>query len=155
MNQAVALKRLEVKAAREARAFEREKILYDRVLTPNMIRLLLIMAIISYSTWCARSKKNVGPVQSALAFALPGIGIPVIAADAGITDKYALAAISAVGLTYTGLQSAQGWSDAGILGDVPIVGPIGVNDIKKFLADLGTAPAGSMQALISAVNPFD
>lgn len=115
------------KAAREARAWEREKILWDRVLTPGVVRLLLVSGIIAYSTHCARGKEggNVGPVQSALAFALPGIGIPIIAAEAGITDKYALAAISAAGIGYTTGQMVLGWNEAGILPKADISDALG------------------------------
>jgi len=109
-SEAVKLKRLELKASREARNYEREKLLMEKILTPNVARLGLLAAIIAYSTYCARSKENVGPVQSALAFALPGIGIPLIAADAGIKDKFALAAISAAGVGYTTGQMVHGWS---------------------------------------------
>lgn len=111
----VKVEREKRKAAREAREWEREKLLYERLLTPNMVRLALISGIIAYSTHCARSKENVGPVQSALAFALPGIGIPLIAADAGIRDKYALAGISAAGIGYTTGQMLEGWKSAGVL----------------------------------------
>jgi len=111
---AVMVEREKRKSAREARAWEREKILYDRLLTPNVTRLALVAGILAYSTHCARSKENVGPVQSALAFALPGIGIPLIAADAGIKDKWALAAISAAAVGYTTGQMVQGWESAGI-----------------------------------------
>lgn len=111
----VRVEREKRKAAREARAWEREKILYERVLTPNMTRLIMVAGIIAYSTYCARSKENVGPVQSALAFALPGIGIPMIAADAGIRDKYALAGISAAGIGYTTGQMLEGWKQSGVL----------------------------------------
>jgi hypothetical protein len=45
-----------------------------------------------------------------LAFALPGIGIPLLAADAGVKDKFALAAMSAAGVGYTTGQMVQGWS---------------------------------------------
>lgn len=112
---AVKLAREQRKAAREARNWEREKLFYDRVLTPNVVRLGLVAGIIAYSTYCARSKENVGPVQSALAFALPGIGIPLIAADAGIRDKYALGAISAAGIGYTTGQMLEGWKDMGVI----------------------------------------
>jgi hypothetical protein len=111
----VRVEREKRKAAREARAWEREKILYERILTPNVMRLVMVSGIIAYSTYCARSKENVGPVQSALAIALPGIGIPIIAADAGIRDKYALAAISAAGIGYTTDQMLKGWKEAGVL----------------------------------------
>jgi hypothetical protein len=108
-SEAVKLEREKRKTAREARNYEREKRLIDTLLTPNLMRLVLVSGIIAYSTYCARSKENVGPVQSALAFALPGIGLPLIAADAGIRDKFALAAISAAGVGYTTGQMLQGW----------------------------------------------
>jgi hypothetical protein len=100
------------RAAREQREWETQKRIMDAVLNPNVIRLLLVAGIIAYSTQATRSKENVGPVQSALALALPGIGIPLIAADAGIRDKYALAAISAAGTGYAVGQMAVGWKDA-------------------------------------------
>jgi len=112
---AVKLERLKRKAAREERNWQREQLLYDRVLTPNVMRLVLVAGIIAYSTHCARSAENVGPVQSALAFALPGIGIPLIAADAGIRDKWALGAISVAGIGYTTGQTLEGWSVAGVI----------------------------------------
>lgn len=115
MGEAVRLEREKRKAAKEARAWEREKLLMDRFLTPNVVRLLLLSGIVAYSTYCARSDENVGPVQSALAFALPSIGIPMLAADAGITDKYALAAISAAGVGYTTGQMLVGWKQAGVV----------------------------------------
>ncbi|GAJ01617.1 unnamed protein product [marine sediment metagenome] len=102
---AVKLEREKRKRARDERNWEREKLFYERVLTPNVTRLLMVMGIIAYSTYCARSDPGVGPVQGALALAGPGIGIPVIAADAGITDWKALGAISLAGLTYTGIQA--------------------------------------------------
>ncbi len=108
---AVKVEREKRKAARDQRNWEREKLFYERILTPNVTRLLLIMGIIAYSTHCARSERDVGPVQTAMAFAGPGIGIPVICADAGITDKYALAAISAAGIGYTGMQAITGWAE--------------------------------------------
>ncbi len=112
MNTALAIEREKRRAAREARNWEREQILYERLLTPNVVRLGLMASIIAYSTYCARSSENVGPVQSALAFALPGIGLPLLAADAGITDKYALAAISAAGVGYTTGQMLLGWQNS-------------------------------------------
>lgn len=95
----------------------RELEMWDRVVTPNVYRLALLCIIIAYSTMIARSDKKEGPVQSALAFALPGIGIPMLAADAGITDKYALAGISAASIGYVTGQMMLGWWDAGILPD--------------------------------------
>jgi hypothetical protein len=135
---AVKLEREKRKREREARAWEREKILYDRLLTPGVVRLGLVSAIIAYSTYCARSKENIGPVQSALAFALPGIGIPIIAAEAGIHDKYALAAISAAGIGYTTGQMALGWMDAGMI---------------PSPTDLASQGAGQLEAAVRALIP--
>jgi len=98
-----------VKLEREKRKTAREERLWELVSDPAIRRLILVSGIIAYSTYCARSKENVGPVQSALAFALPGIGIPIIAADAGIKDKWALAAISAAAVGYTTGQMLEGW----------------------------------------------
>lgn len=123
----VLVEREKRKAAREAREWEREKLILDVVLSPPVVRTALAAGIIAYSTWATRSEHNVGPVHSALAFALPGIGLPLLAADAGITDKYALGAISAAGLTYAGLSAAQGMPAGttieSFLGAIPIVGP--------------------------------
>lgn len=103
----------------------------DPALSRNLVRLALICGIIAWSTSIARSGKNEGPVSSALAFALPGIGIPLIAADAGITDKYALAGISAAGVGYVTGQMIEGWFNAGILPDKADIWGI----IKDFLPE--------------------
>jgi len=116
-SEAITLARIKRRSEREARNYQREQFLMESVLTPTVVRLGLLSAIIAYSTYCARSETNVGPVQSALAFALPGIGIPLIAADAGIHDKWALAAISAAGVGYTTGQMLKGWQVAGVGGD--------------------------------------
>jgi len=111
VNDAVRVEREKRKTARAISRMAREDRILDVVLSPNMIRLGILAGIIGYSTYCARSESNVGPVQSALAFALPGIGIPMLAADAGIKDKYALAAISAAGVGYVTGQMALGWNE--------------------------------------------
>lgn len=103
-----------IRLEREKRKTARDAKLWEMVSDPTVKRLLLLSGIIAYSTYCARSEHNVGPVQSALAFALPGIGIPLIAADAGIKDKWALAAISAAALGYTTGQAIKGWEQAGV-----------------------------------------
>lgn len=127
MNDALKVARENRRAAREARQWEREQLILDRVLTPNVVRLGLAAGIVAYSTYVTRSEQRQGPIASALAFALPGIGLPLLAADAGVTDKYALAAISAAGLTYAGLSAAQGMPPGATLeslvGAIPLVGP--------------------------------
>lgn len=111
---AVKLERERRRTAKLLRDQQLQDRVLDTLLSPNMIRLAMIAGIISYSTWACRSERNVGPVQSALALALPGLGIPMIAADAGIKDKYALAAISGAAIGYTTGQMLVGWHEAGI-----------------------------------------
>lgn len=103
-----------VKLEREKRKTAREEKVWALINDPNVKRLLLVSGIIAYSTYIARSKEDAGPVQSALAFALPSIGLPLIAADAGIKDKWALAAISSTAIGYTTRQMVQGWEVAGV-----------------------------------------
>lgn len=103
------------KDAQLARQHEIQDRVLDVVLSPNMMRLAMVAGIIAYSTHVTRSPHKEGPVASALALALPGIGIPLIAADAGIHDKYALAAISAAGVGYATGQMLTGWQEAGVL----------------------------------------
>jgi hypothetical protein len=113
------LERERRKTLAQEHAWERERLLYDRLLTPAVIRTALVAGIIAYSTHVARSPQNQGPVQSALAFALPGIGIPLIAAEAGIRDRWALAAISSAGVGYVTGQMLSGWQSVGLLPDSP------------------------------------
>lgn len=105
--------RVQARADKQARQDAQLDRLMDLVTQPAVLRVGLVAGIIAFSTWATRSEKNVGPVLSALALAGPGIGIPIIAADAGITDWKALAAISATGLSYTGLSMLKGWGDSG------------------------------------------
>lgn len=115
---------LAVKLEREKRKTDREKwtrdLLRETILSPNMLRLAMVAGIIAYATSEARSSENVGPVRSALAFALPGIGIPMIAADAGITDKWALAGISAASVGYVTGQMLTGWTEAMAGSPIPL-----------------------------------
>lgn len=107
--------RLARRREKEQRDAEIQRMVIERLLlNPNVIRVGLAAAIIAHSTWATRSAHNVGPVHSALALAGPTIGIPLIAADAGIKDKYALAAIAGMGGAYAGLSALKGWEDAGV-----------------------------------------
>jgi hypothetical protein len=143
MTDAVRLEREKRKTLKAEQAARLQERLLDVVLSPNMVRLGIMSGIIAYSTHCARSKENVGPVQSALAMALPGIGIPLLAADAGIRDKYALAAISAAGTAYATGQMVAGWKEAGILPDPSAI----ADEISSALTDIG-------ERAVSWVNPF-
>lgn len=79
------LEREKRKTAREARAWE---LLTD----PTVKRLALLSAIIAYSSYVT-SKPDAGRTETALAVALPAMGIPMLAAEAGITQWEALLAI--------------------------------------------------------------
>ena len=98
-----------LKAERRARYEDR---LLDVLTSPAVLRTVMVAGIVAYSTNVCRSDQKAGPVQTALAFALPSIGIPLIAADAGIKDKYALLALSAIGLGYVTEQAGVGLVDA-------------------------------------------
>lgn len=112
MSEKSALVRLEREKRKTAREADLRALLKTTVFSENMIRLALAAGIIAYSTHEARSDENVGPVRSALAFALPGLGLPLLAADAGITDWRALGAISAAAVGYTTGQMGIGWLEA-------------------------------------------
>lgn len=133
-----------VKVEREKRKSDREsftrELLKDTILTPNMVRLAMVAAIIAYATAEARSSENVGPVRSALALALPGIGIPLIAADAGIKDKWALGAISAASVGYVTGQMVTGWLEVMGGGQLPLPSPSNIYDWLKNIGGPGYLP---------------
>lgn len=83
-----------VRLERERRKTQREQRLWELATDPNVRRLVLLSLIVAYSTHVTRSKQQESPVASALAMTLPTVGIPMLAADAGITDWRALAVIS-------------------------------------------------------------
>lgn len=88
MDAAVKLERAKRKTAREARMWA---ILDD----PMVRRLLLLSAIVGYSSYVS-GKQDAGRTETALAVALPSVGIPLLAADAGIHDWKALLALGVV-----------------------------------------------------------
>lgn len=102
-----------VKLEREKRRSAREERLWGLVTDPAVKRLLLLSLIVAYSTYVTRSKTNAGPIQSALAMTLPTIGIPLIAADAGVKDWRALLAFGGVAGGLTALSAEAGLRDVG------------------------------------------
>lgn len=128
MTDAIKLEKLKLKTKRAEWQHEREQLLLDRVFTPGVIRVLLMAGLLAYATHEARSPDNIGPVRSTLAFALPGIGVPMLAAESGIKDKYALAAISAASVGYVTGQMIKGWQDVGIFPQLP-----SPNSVMDFL----------------------
>jgi hypothetical protein len=128
-----------VKLEREKRKTEREARLWELFSDPNVRRLVLLALIVAYSTHVTRSKTQKGPIQSALAMTLPTIGIPLLAADAGIRDWKALAVISGVSGGFAALEAELGLNDVGrsLLDSVTLEGPGGF----PFLSLAGPIPA--------------
>ena len=144
MLDAVKLEREKRRTLKLERKHLQEDRIYSVLLSPNMIRLGMICGIIAYSTWEMRSPHNVGPVRSAVAMALPMIGIPIIAADAGIRDKWALAAIAGVGAAYVTGQTIAGW--AGAAGSAPSTGGL------DLALDLAGPLAGPFYPLLKGLT---
>lgn len=89
MSQALKLEREKRRAAREER-------LWAMLTDPTVKRLLLLAGMVGYTSYVTGKGENAGRTETALAVALPTVGIPMLAAEAGITDWKALLAIGAV-----------------------------------------------------------
>lgn len=83
-----------VKLVREKRKAEREARLWALLTDPTIKRLLLLSGIVAYTTYVNSRPEESGPIENALAVALPTAGIPMLAAEAGITDWKVLGAIA-------------------------------------------------------------
>jgi len=84
-----------VKLEREKRKTAREERAWALLLDPTIKRLLIFSAIVGYSSYVT-GKRDAGRTETALAVALPTVGIPMLAAEAGITEWKALLALSLV-----------------------------------------------------------
>jgi len=84
-----------VRLEREKRKTAREERLWSVVLDPTVKRLLLLSAIVGYTSYVT-GKRDAGRTETALAIALPTVGVPMLAAEAGITDWKALLALAVV-----------------------------------------------------------
>lgn len=84
-----------MKLEREKRKTEREARLWALVSDPTVKRLLLLAGIVGYTSYVT-GKGNAGRTETALAVALPTVGVPLLAAEAGITDWKALLALATV-----------------------------------------------------------
>lgn len=102
-----------VKLERERRNTAREERLWSLLNDPNVKRLVLLSLIVAYSTYVTRSRSRQSPVQSALAMTLPTVGIPMLAADAGVTDWRVLAAIAAASGGVTLMSTEAGLESVG------------------------------------------
>lgn len=115
-----------IKLEREKRKTAREARLWEFVGNPVVLRLAALSAIVAYSSYVT-GRKDAGRTETALAVALPSVGIPLLAADAGITDWKALLALSVVA-GGAAVVSSDKAVDAVTLegpGDYPIVSLLG------------------------------
>lgn len=87
-----------LKLAREKRRADREERIWQLINDPMVKRLVLIALITGYSAYTHR-KANAHPIEKAIGTALPVAGFPLMAADAGVTDKWALAMFAALGVS--------------------------------------------------------
>lgn len=97
-----------VRLEREKRRTKREERLWQLLTDPTIKRLLLFSLIVAYSTYVTRSKERHGPVTSALAMTLPTVGVPMLAAEAGVTDWRALLALAGVSGGLVAASAAEG-----------------------------------------------
>ena len=125
-----------VRLEREKRAAKREERLWGLVTDPTVKRLLLLSAIIGYSAHVS-ALENPGRVETALSVALPTVGIPMLAADAGITDWKVLLALGAACGGIATIAS-EGATDAVTLegpGGVPLISLLGPIAHLRFAAE--------------------
>jgi hypothetical protein len=99
-----------------------------------------------YGARTMRDARSVSAGTKAVAVATATIGVPLIAADAGVRDKYALAAIAAVVGGVTG--SSSEWVTLDPDAEIASAGGESMT-LREFL--LGTAGGG----VPTWYNPFD
>lgn len=83
-----------VQLEREKRKTAREERLWSLLTDPTIKRLLLLSGIVGYSAYVS-GKEQPASTETALALALPTVGIPMLAAESGITDWKVLLALAA------------------------------------------------------------
>jgi hypothetical protein len=84
-----------VKLEREKRKTAREERMWSLVTDPTIKRLALLAGIVGYSAYVSGKGEEAGSTETALAIAMPTVGIPLLAAEAGITDWKVLLALAA------------------------------------------------------------
>jgi hypothetical protein len=96
-----------VKLEREKRKTAREAKLWEVLANPNVIRILSLATLLygarTVRDWADTPEHPNIPMRD-VSIAVASIGAPLIAASAGITDKYALAAIAG----FSGLAVGEG-----------------------------------------------
>jgi hypothetical protein len=84
-----------VKLEREKRRTAREERMWSLATDPTIKRLALLAGIVGYSAYVSGKGEEAGSTETALAIAMPTVGIPLLAAEAGITDWKVLLALAA------------------------------------------------------------
>jgi hypothetical protein len=84
-----------VKLERAKRKTAREERMWRLVSDPTIKRLALLAGIVGYSAYVSGKGEEAGSTETALAIAMPTVGIPLLAAEAGITDWKVLLALAA------------------------------------------------------------
>lgn len=83
-----------VKLERERRKTAREERVWKLLTDPTVKRLLLLSGIVAYTSYINSNPGRYGVTADALAVALPTAGVPMLAAEAGITDWKVLGALA-------------------------------------------------------------
>lgn len=135
MTDAVRLEREKRRAAREEKAWA---LLTD----PTVKRMLMLAGIVGFTAYVT-GKEHPGRTETALAIALPTVGIPMIAAEAGITDWKALLALSVASGSVATLASDAAMDAVSIEapGGYPVLSLLGPIAGLRFVA-------GKMQAVL-------
>lgn len=94
MDRQLALARVQLQKEKEARKATREERLWQLLTDPTVKRFLLLAAIVAYTAYVNSHREESGPVSNSLAVALPSVGIPMLAAEAGVTDWKVLAGLA-------------------------------------------------------------
>lgn len=131
-----------VRLEREKRKTAREERLWNLLMDPTVKRMLLLSLIVAYTSYANTHSDKMGAVGNALAVALPTAGVPMLAAEAGVTDWRVLAALAlgAGGVAALTNESAVDAVTISGPGDFPVLsllGPLaGLSWIKQRLAQL-------------------
>ena len=83
-----------VKLEREKRKTAREERLWSLVTDPTVRRLAILSGIVAFTAHVNSTPEKSGPITNALAVALPSVGVPLLAAECGVTDWKVLAALA-------------------------------------------------------------
>lgn len=94
-SESVRLERERRRTLKAEHSWEREKLAWSVATNPMVLRLALLALITAYTTYVNTHPKESGTMSNALAVVMPTIGVPLIAADAGVTDWKALVALGA------------------------------------------------------------